>query len=42
MPTIIETIWPRTDKYDDAADLIESDDLSDGHSGHKSVRLIGE
>jgi hypothetical protein len=44
VPTIIETIWPSGDKYDEAADLIEdSDDLSDGHSGHKSVvRLIGE
>jgi hypothetical protein len=41
VPTIIETIWPSADG---AADLIEdSDDLSDGHSGHKSVfRLIGE
>lgn len=41
VPTIIETIWPSADKYDESADLIDdSDDLSDGH---KSVRrLIGE
>jgi len=44
VPTIIDTIWPSADKYDEAADLIEdSDDLSDGHSGHKSFfRPIGE
>jgi hypothetical protein len=44
VPTIIETIWPSADKYDESADLIEdSDDLSNGHCGHKSVlRLIGE
>ena len=44
VPTIIETIWPSADKYDDSADLIEdSDDFSDGHSGHKSLfRPIGE
>ena len=44
VPTIIETIWPAADKYDESADLIEdSDDLSGGDSGHKSVvRLIGE
>lgn len=42
VPTIIETIWPTTDKYDESADLIEFDNLSDGHSGHKNVRLIGE
>ncbi len=38
VPTIIDTIWTSADKYDDSADLIEdSDDLSDGHSGHKSL-----
>jgi hypothetical protein len=44
VPTIIEAIWPSADKYDESADLIDdSDDLSDGHAGHKSVRrLIGE
>ncbi|HZU42105.1 MAG TPA: hypothetical protein VE994_05495 [Terriglobales bacterium] len=44
VPTIIETIWPGTEKYDESADLIDGpDDLSDGHSSHKRVfRLIGE
>jgi len=44
VPTIIETIWPSADNYDESADLIEDpDDLSNGHCGHKRVlRLIGE
>jgi hypothetical protein len=36
VPTIIETIWPSAHNYDDAADLIESDDLSESHLGHKA------
>jgi hypothetical protein len=44
VPTITEAIWPKTDKYDALADLADdSGDLSDGHSGNKSIRgLIGE
>ena len=44
VPIIIEAIWPKTDKYEALADLADdSDDLSDGHSGRKSVcELIGE
>ncbi len=44
VPTIIEAIWPKSDKYSALADLADdSDDLSDGHSGRKSAcDLIGE
>jgi len=42
VPTIIDTIWPSADKYDESADLID-DDLTDAHSGPKTAfRLIGE
>jgi hypothetical protein len=37
-------IRPNADKHDQSADVMDdSEDLSDGHCGHKTIsRLIGE